>query len=209
MKRLFPLLLTACVPLSFSGSSHPTDHVFRLTPEDIAAANDGSCVQDWIGPAPGLNRAAALKRLDARGVTISERRVLNHVTAYATHLRVGKGFWKKPLEDQAAVLSHELVHYCQRDLLGDVVFVELYAHSAGRWRLEVPAYAQSIRTFQVQGLSEEELQSYIDKKLISVRSFYMLWDIEPGQYEAETRSAWEAVLEPAPSRLGDAGLEDG
>lgn len=195
MKRLFPLILAACIPVKLSGSSVPTDHTFRLTPEDIAAAHDTACVQDWIGPDPGPNRAEALKRLEARGVKISERKVLASTTAYATVLRVGHGFWEKPLEEQAAVLSHELVHYCQRDVLGDVAFVELWGHSAGRWSLEVPAHTQGIRTYKAQGWTDEQVGAYIEWKIGKMRNFYWLWDIDPGQYEEETRRAWEVVLE--------------
>lgn len=195
MKRLAPLLLAACIPMSFSGSSVPTDHTFRLTPEDIAAAGGRSCIQDWIGPDPGPNRAEALKRLKARGVKVSEREILPWTTAYARDLRVGKDFWEKSLEDQAAILSHEFVHYCQRDRLGNMAFVELWEHSAGRWRLETEAYAQSVRTYKTQGLPQEHLDAYIDKRILSLRNFYWLWDIEPGQYVEETRKVLEAAAE--------------
>jgi len=192
MRKVLPILLLAGCAFRISGASAPTDETVRLTPADIAAAESDVCVQDWVGPHPGPNRAKALSLLDDRGVVVIERRVLRRTTAYARRLRVGKDFWKRPLAEQSAILSHELVHYCQRDLLGDEQFVVDYGDSVGRWRLEVPAYAQTIRTMILQG-DGKWVDGYIDDRIPRMRNFYLLWNIDPAQYETETRRIWEAV----------------
>jgi hypothetical protein len=191
MLRLSPLILAACVPLSFSGSNVPTDHTFTLTNEDIAAAESDECAVEWITDDAGLNRDQALSLLDDLGVRIVEREVAKFTTATPRRLFVGKGFSERPIPSQATTLTHELVHYCQMDA-SNAIFVKSYAHSAGRWRIEVPAFSQSIRTMIRQGESDELVSDYIDAKLVSMRDFYFLWDIDQAQYEMETRRIWES-----------------
>jgi hypothetical protein len=136
----------------------------------------------------------ALSLLEERGIKITEREAAKFTTAGRYTLRLGSGFWEKPTEVQAMILSHELVHYCQRDALGDREFELAYAHSAGRWRVEVPAYSQSIRTMSAQAAGEQAVENYVDDKLMSMRDFYWLWDIDQVQYFQETRRAWEAAI---------------
>jgi len=195
MKRLLLLLLISCAHVSLSGSNVPTDHTFALTAEDISAANDASCRQEWVTDDPASNVKTAVALLDKRGIRLTERDAARFTTATRYTLRLGKGFWDKPVETQAVVLSHELVHYCQRDALGNDAFELSYLTSSGRWRVEVPAYSQSIITLRVQGMSAAEAGTYIEDRLEKMRDFYWLWDIDQIQYDTETRKAWKAVVE--------------
>lgn len=193
MHKLAPIVLAGCIPITFSGSNVPTDHTFKLTDEDIAAATSETCAQDWIGDDPQANLDTAMAELEDRGVKIAERKAKGFSAALPGRLFVGHGFGTKPVAWQVEILSHELVHYCQRDALG-IGFERAYAHSAGRWRLEVPAWSQSIRTMAAQGANDAELMVWIDEKLISMRDSYFLHDIDPGQYEIVTRRIWESEL---------------
>lgn len=190
MLRLTPLLLAACIPLSFSGSNVPTAHTFSLTAEDIAAAESDECAVGWITDDAGSNRDQALSMLDDLGVRIVEREVAQFTTATPRRLYVGNGFSERPIPSQSTTLTHELVHYCQMDA-SSAIFVASYAHSAGRWRIEVPSFSQSIRTMIRQGASDANVATFIDGKLVSMRDFYWLHDIDPAQYEMETRRIWD------------------
>jgi hypothetical protein len=189
------VLLAACGPVKVSGSSAPTEHTFRLTNADLESAADPSCYQDWVGHDPEANVAEALERLHAIGVEIVERKALNFVTAFRHELRVGKRFWENPADEQAMILTHELVHYCDRERLGDASFERAYLHSSGRWRIETPAYAQEWRTAIAQGETPEMISERIAVRLLSMRNFYWLWDIDPEQYETETRRIWLEAAE--------------
>jgi hypothetical protein len=178
--------------LSFSGSNVPTEHTFRLTEADVEAAADVSCAQEWVASEPGENRDEALRLLKERDIPVIERPGVRFTTALRGQLRVGRGFSEKPVSLQAVILTHELEHYCRRDKIGDNAFDKGYAHSAGRWRVETPAYGQSIATLVAQGANEEAVAQYIDEQLVSMRDFYFLHDIDPEQYEEETRKIWEA-----------------
>jgi hypothetical protein len=191
---LISCLLCSCIPIAISGSNVPTEHTFQLTEKDIAAASSEECVQEWVTDDPVANHGMALALLEERGVKVTERSAIRFVTAFERRLRLGDGFWDKPTSIQAEILSHELVHYCQRDQLGDRAFELAYAHSAGRWRIEVPAFAQNVRTMREQGVSHDELQMYIDSRIVSLRNFYLLWDIAPDQYEKETRPILESAM---------------
>lgn len=192
MTRLFPLLLAGCIPLSFSGSSVPTDHVVKLSRADIEAASSTACVLPWVTSSARANKKAALAELEARGIRIVEKLVLRSSTAMPRRLYVGKDFWKKDLETQTEVLTHEVFHYCQRDMMGPS-FDEDWAESPGRWKIEMPAFAQQVRTAVLHGASDEAVQDWIDKRIVSIRNSYLLWNLEPVQYETETRKVLEAA----------------
>jgi hypothetical protein len=185
-----PFILAACLPLSFSGSNVPTDRTFQLAPEDIGAAGSDECAIDWITDDPTFNRDHALALLDDLGVKVVERKAGKFTTAMPRRLYVGAEFWGKSYAVQSVILTHELVHYCQRSDMG-AGFERTYMHSAGRWSLEVPAFAQSIRTMIRQGASLRDVSNYIEAKLVSMRDFYWLHDIDPIQYDRETRRVWE------------------
>lgn len=189
--RALPIFLFNCIPLSFSGSNVPMDHTFALTPADIAAAESDECAIEWITSDPGSNRKQALALLDDLGIKIVERKADGFALAGARRLFVGADFHGKTYAVQSVTLTHELYHYCQRDA-SDKLFEAAYMHSAGRWRIETPAWSQSIRTMLRQGASDRYVAKFIDTKLVSMRDFYWLHDIDPAQYELETRRIWES-----------------
>lgn len=190
---LIALLLVACLPSRISGSSVPTEHTFRLTEEDLEAGASTSCAQAWVTGDPAKDIATARTMLRARGVKIVERNPGTTATALEHRLLVERGFHNKPPKVQAEIYSHELVHYCQRDAQGWIPFEEAYFTSDGRWRAEVPAYAQSFRTQVLQGRARDEVRRDIGRRISSMRDGYWLWDIDPKQYKVETRRIWESV----------------
>ena len=187
--------VSSCFPISFSGSNTPTEHTFKLTPADIEAAQkfDVDCALDWVTSDATANRDRSLEELKKLDIKVVERDAAKFATAFRARLLVGNGFDEKPIAVQAMTLTHELVHYCERGILGDNPFDQAYAHSAGRWIAETPAYAQSIRTAVLQGASSDNLTGYIDDKVESMRNFYFLWDIDTEIYEEETRIIWSAA----------------
>lgn len=187
------LLLVSCLPSRISGSSVPTEHTFRLTDGDLEAGASADCAQGWVTGDPEKDVKIARAMLDARGVKIVERNPGTTATALEHRLVVERGFGKKPLAAQAEIYSHELVHYCQRDAQGWIPFEEAYFTSDGRWRTEVPAYTQSFRTELLQGRPAAQVRKNIEGRLSSMRDGYWLWDINPEQYEAETRRIWESI----------------
>lgn len=189
MRKLGILLLAACGPTTFSGSNVPTEHTFLLTDADIQTASSNECALAWIGSDPDANRKKALEILKERGIRVSEKSPTRFITALPKHLLLTPGFSEKPVDLQAALFSHELVHYCQREKLGPD-FDAGYRHSAGRWRIEVPGYAQQFRTYVAQGMAPDAVSKEISSRLVSMRKTYMLWDIDPEQYETETMRVW-------------------
>ena len=191
------VFLFGCFPIHISGSNVPTDNTTLLTAADIAAAEGylESCRVDLVSNNAQEVVDQALAELKERHIRIVEREKLTFTTAFRTRLEVKKGFWDEPVAYQAATLTHELVHYCQRRDLGNLTFEKSYANSPGRWRIEVPAVAQDIRTAVAVGFEDWSPRKYIDEKLPGMRDFYMLHDLDPIQYELETRRIWESVLD--------------
>ena len=143
---------SACT-LTISGASAPTENTFLLSEADLAAGKSEECLLDWVGKDPEANSERALQELEALGIEIKKRERIKFTTAFRNELRVGKNYDEKSPKAKAVLLTHELVHYCQREKQGDAAFDVAYADSAARWRTEVPAYVQSIRTMRAQGLS--------------------------------------------------------
>jgi hypothetical protein len=189
MRKLGLLVLVACGPTTISGSNVPTEHTFELTEADIEAGASNECALAWIGSDSEVNRKKALDILAERRIRIWERNPSGFITSFPKRLWLTPDFSDKAVALQAAILSHELVHYCQRDKLG-ADFEADYLHSAGRWRLEVPAYAQQFRTYVAQGMTADDVAVEISLQVESLRTRYLLWDIDPEQYETETRRIW-------------------
>jgi hypothetical protein len=198
MKRLLPLLaltLAACSSLSFSGASAPTDYTVRLTPADLAFVNTHACEQTWVtGNAEADLRAGAAILAD-HNVTLAVGNPVATATALARKLVVTRDYAAFPDAQKVHVLSHELVHYCHRDLLGNAQFDADYLNSPGRWRTETPAHLQSFRTMRIQCATIQEVESAIEDRLVSMRDQYLLWDLDPEQYMAETRRIWRTALD--------------
>lgn len=196
MRRLaLPLLLVGCLPTQISGASAPTEHTFKLLDSDIAYIEADVCAQDWVTGNVASDLVIANEMLDDRGVEIQPRRIDGlQATALATRLKVPKDFYQRDEADQASLLTHELVHYCQRAAQGDIPFVEGYFASPGRWRTEVPAYTQTYRTMRLQGVSIPVIEEKIEARVLSLRNSSWLWDIEPTMYVEETRRLLRRAL---------------
>jgi hypothetical protein len=190
------IALAGCFPVHISGSNVPTDNTVQLTEADIAAAEGyiESCKVDLVSDDAQEVVDQALAELEDRGVDVVERNHLKFTTAFRGRLEVEKGFWNTTVERQAMILTHELVHYCQRDQIGNRAFIEAYENSPGRWVIEVPGEAQFIRTGIAVGYEGWSAEKYIDDRLPRMRDFYWLHDLEPVQYSRETRRIWESVL---------------
>lgn len=181
------LLISGCAPLAFSGANKPTEHTFELTPEDLEEAARLDCEQAWFTGDPAEDIATAFDRLSLASVDVVYRNPIAGGTAGQSRLYLARNFPERPPQAQARLLRHELTHYCDRKRLGDATFERRYAHSAGRWVLEVRADVQQVRGFRDQGASAKDLRAWIDKEISTMRDVYWLWDIDPEQYEAETR----------------------
>lgn len=197
MKHL-PLLtlvgVLGCAPLQISGASEPTEHTFKLLDTDIAYAEDGSCTQTWVTGDVAADLEAALGILADRRVRIVEGNPIATATALEHKLLVSKKYVAYPDAAKVRVLSHELVHYCHRDKEGDRQFEASYFHSAGRWRTETAADKQLFRTMTIQCIPLPEVEEAMETRLVRMRDFYLLWDIDSEQYDTETRRIWRTVL---------------
>lgn len=185
---LATLLLTACGgPLAFSGALAPTEDTFRLTPQDLKEASDASCEQAWFTGNDDRDLAQAEVLLDQYNVQIVWGNIIAAGTAGKTRLYIEEAYKKdNPKRDFTLLLSHELVHYCDRERLGDAQFEARYLHSAGRWVLEVRAYSQTIRSMIKQGAKTRHIEAYVKKRVAGLLDMYALHDIDPEQYERET-----------------------
>lgn len=186
-----------CFPTKISGAQAPTEHTFRLTARDvdIAVSWGQRCAQDWVTGDSTKDVETALGLLERRGVRVKVGNPVAGGTALRRTLLVSKDFETSSAASKARLLSHELVHYCERDLLGHKAFEELYAHSAGRWRIETPAHLQQFATLALQGATQPALAEAIEARLPTMRDSYWLHDIDPEQYAAETRAIWLSVID--------------
>lgn len=191
---LTTLLVASCLPTKISGSPNPTDDTAPLSAEDIAAGKDTSCYQDWLTGDAGRDIAMAYALLDERGVRIVRGNPAAGATALRTRLIVADDFDERDPRLLAALLSHELVHYCQRDAQGNDPFDQAYFASPGRWRTEVPAYSQYFRALALYCLNADDLEAAIENRVTSMRQRYWLWDLDPEQYERETAAIWHAAV---------------
>lgn len=167
-----------------------------LTAADIAFVAELECGGAWTGD-PAEDKARALLELQAQGITITDNpgNPFSDAMAKRDELWVAGDFFGRPLDVQARILAHELVHYCQRDLLGDDAFDEATTEARGRWRAEVPAYLETFRVLKLQGASRSKLHREMRKRVVSMRATYLLKSIPAEQYEAETMAAWLVVIE--------------
>lgn len=198
--NLLSLLLLSCAPLQFSGSKEPTDHVHMLDVTDIAYAEDDRCLHQF-SPDPALSLAADVAYLNDRGVVLMQ--LTTPVWPYATALKdrvlLPADYSSRTTAQKARIMGHERVHYCQRDEYEKDEFDRAYALSNNRFRFEVPAYRMNVRMLKAHGASQQELCSYIEARQATLPDGYWLHDLEPVQFEAETRRIWEQELDaPCP-----------
>ncbi len=184
MRKLLPfVLLLGC---RISGSPVPTEDTHRL-PRDVLAQAERyakDCAQAWVIEDVEHNVETALMLLRDRGIELREGNPTGMNTALRDVLWLRPGFYADPPGARAVTLSHELVHYCQRDDLGGA-FERMYLQSDYRWAIEVSAYTQTIRTRKAQGGTADT-----DRMLRDLRDRYWLWDIDPTQLERESLRLW-------------------
>jgi hypothetical protein len=48
---------------------------------------------------------------------------------------------------------------------------------------------------RIQCATIQEVESAIEDRLVSMRDQYLLWDLDPEQYMAETRRIWRTALD--------------
>lgn len=190
------LLFFNCLPSAFSGASAPTAHTFELTPHDVEVANNWTkqCEQSWVTGDAEKDLKIAKAELSRHNVKIRVGNPGASGTALRRTLLIAKEFQNASATDQVRLFSHELVHYCQREKIGHAAFEELYTHSAGRWRIEVPAYAQTFRTLLIYGTDADQVNQAVEARLSSMRNTYWLYDIAPDNYGAETLRIWDNIL---------------
>jgi len=197
MRKIFlPVIFSFGCAFSINGSNVPTEHTSQLAPKDISQAEEFivKCALDWIGPEPEQNKVRALEELEDYGIKIIARNPFRFATAFRRRLLVGKDFYSKPTWEQVELLTHEIIHYCERDILGDKEFEKMYGESAGRWSLEIPAQAQVINTGIAHGASAEQADKWIESELPHTQKYYWLYNIDPKQYEEETKRIWSEML---------------
>lgn len=202
MRQRFALLFAlafltfGCKPptAGFSGAKEPTPYIFQLTEADIDKAESDDCAQTWVTGDSAADVETALAILDDLKVKVKKgTNPIATGTALRNTLWVDKELFDKDPVYQVQLLSHELVHYCDRYKDGDVDFDARYFHSAGRWVYETRAYAQSVRTMKIQGIDDGKIQLWIDRRMDSFVNKYWLHDIDPDQYQLETRRILEAA----------------
>lgn len=194
------LVLIGCAPFPFSGAKEPTDNVHMLSADDIAYAEDDHCLHEF-SPNPAVSLAADVAFLNDRGVTLMQLNtpVWPYATALKDRVLLPADYPSRTTAQKARILSHERVHYCQRDGFEGNEFDRAYASSNNRFRFEVPAYRMNVRMLKAHGASQPELCSYIEARQAALRDGYWLHDLEPAQFEAETRRIWEMELDaPCP-----------
>lgn len=179
------------------GALNPPEDSVRLTAADIATAEGVGCANGWVTGDPAQDVPKAIRRFEEIGIPIVDNPGNPFSTAMAkqSELWVESGFFRRPLDVQARVLAHELVHYCQRAEMGDDAFDGALVKPVGRWRAEVPAYREQFRVMRLQGWSPSKLDREMRKRLGSMRATYSLGGIEREQYEAETLRIWRTELE--------------
>ena len=103
------------------------------------------------------------------------------------------GNWSKySTAHKAEILWHELVHVRQRKAWGHARFLARYITAEGRWRIEVPAYRESLRAKKAisKGYTQQAVRNYITGKIKSMRASYKLEKLDTGQYKRETQKIW-------------------
>lgn len=186
----FVLLVSGCIPTSFSGSKVPTEITHRLDATALAEANTDDCSQEWVTGDAVADIETAKNILELAGVRIVEGNPSWAGTALKRKLLVRPGVLDQDPRVVATLLAHELVHYCDRERLGDAVFEQRYALSDWRWAFEVRAYRQSVRSLKAYG---GELGTWITQRVESMPTAYWLHDIDPEEFARETRSALESA----------------
>lgn len=205
-------LIPSCLPSlpgQVSGSKVPTEHTFNLTDSDVIAAKSAECLQTWLTGNAEDDLVTAHSLLNRHHVKIKEGNPSGFSTAFRYLLWVPKGFSKKSTVDKVVLLSHELVHYCQRTRVTHSVFERAMLTSPGRFIYETPAYLQTFNALATYCVSPKTLSKKISARQESFRNKYWLWDIDPAQYEQLTGDIWgTALTTPVPPSCTPPPAED-
>lgn len=191
--HLFVLLAMLGLPTScagglfFSGASEPTPYTFHLLESDWEEAAALDCEQTWFTGDPEADVQKGLQLLKERKVKITYRNPVAGGTVTPRRIFLTEDFKDGDPKWQARLLRHELTHYCDIDRVNFETFYARYTHSAGRHVFELRAYVQSIRAEKDMGHSEKRLRAYAEEIIAEMRDTYFTWDIDPEEYERETR----------------------
>jgi len=197
----FIFILVGCIPSVLLGARSPGADTHKLSDFDVEYANAVDCAQGWVTGNAEYDEKEALAMLGRLGIRVQEVDLSGlgvgrpAATALRKRLLISDGFWDKRAESRVAILSHELVHYCQRRQLGNNVFDANILQSSGRWRVEIPAYKQTFVTRMLQCYPEEEVEKGIYRRIKTMRDTYWLHDIDAVQYEKESLAALLPALE--------------
>lgn len=190
------VILLGCVPLQFSGSNEPTDQTHPLSDSAIAYAESEKCMHALSGD-PAADMADTLAYFKDRGVVVHqlETKAWRYATALRGRVLVPVDWPERNTAQKARTLAHERVHYCERDDYRGNDFDRAYALSDNRFKFEAVAYRMSVRAAKLYGASHGELCRYIEGRQAALRDVYWLHDLEPEQFNRETRRIWELELD--------------
>lgn len=145
--------------------------------------------QEAYDKAVELLKKAGYKLKHKRGIT---KNGMDFTTTLSRTIWLAGNWESRSLESKAKILWHELVHTRQRKAWGFTKFVWRYKSAEGRWRMEVPAYRESIRAMQAigKGASDKKVRDWIERRMKNMRSSYKLTKLDKSQYNRETKKVW-------------------
>ena len=167
----------------------------QLTYDVIERMEDESCMQDWVSGKPDADIIEALTQLEERGVDVREGNQKGFAIAMQNVLLVPERFWEQADDYQAQILSHELVHYCQRDEWGAGRLEMLALTATGRLMIETPGYRQAFRTMHKQGYLDHSIEGQIERRVPEMRKDHWLTAIDNDEMSAEVMRIWSSDLD--------------
>lgn len=151
---------------------------------------------------PHLDRpweAAALKyhaeqRAKKMGYKIVNKRswgtkLSKFTTTYYRQIRVGEKYPDYPIEAQAIIMCHEIVHARQWRHYKPARFATRYLASARfRWAMEVQGYAEGIHAAVALGADEDYIEHQIQHRANTLRKSYSMWSLRASDVRSATRN---------------------
>lgn len=203
MKRLLAplavLSLTGCpnlkIPLhpppQYGEDGRPTDLFF----EQLAERTEELAPEGEIPSDPAKALAAAHEYIASRGIRILPKaegieQWEKFTTTFPRKIFVAKDWDQMPVEVQAEVLWHEIVHVREYDKHTPLTMGTMYIVSEGRWALEVQAYRESFRVQRIFGVPEATIRERMRPRAESLYESYELYAM-PREYAIEkTIEVW-------------------
>ena len=174
----------------------------KLSSKDLKAAKSTRYLYD--GEIPNDPQEAydkAVKLLKKNGYRLKDKpgitkNGMNFTTTLSRTIWLAGNWEDRSLESKAKILWHELVHTRQRKAWGFTKFAWRYKSAEGRWRMEVPAYRESIRAMKAigKGANDKAIKGWIERRMKNMRSGYKLGKLSKSQYEKETKAIWSKEL---------------